>query len=278
MHVSNILVVDDDTATRRLLESVLTKAGFSVVVAVDGSEGVNHLRSRAFDLVFLDVWMPQMNGLEVLELMRKEQITSKVVIFTSDTTPETILHAVRQQAYRYMQKPLDPGEVLELARAVLSASPALPIEVVSGRPDWIELLVPCTLNAAERVYSFLAHLDADLSDDVRESISRVFREMLNNAIEWGGQLDPSRKVRISYIRAKRMLLYRIADPGPGFSFDALPHAAVSNPDDQPIQHTFVRQQEGLRPGGFGILMSRQSVDELLYNEAHNEVVFIKYLD
>ena len=64
--MSNILVVDDDTATRRLLESVLTKAGFSVVVAVDGSEGVNHLRSRAFDLVFLDVWMPQMNGLEVL--------------------------------------------------------------------------------------------------------------------------------------------------------------------------------------------------------------------
>ena len=276
--MSNILVVDDDSATRRLLESVLTKAGFSVVVAADGREGVDRLRSRDFDLVFLDVWMPHMNGLEVLELMRKEQITSKVVIFTSDTTPETILHAVRQQAYRYMQKPLEPDKVLELARAVLAASPALPIEVVSGRPDWIELLVPCTLNAAERVYSFMAHLDAELSDEVRESISRVFREMLNNAIEWGGQLDPNRKVRISYIHAKRMLLYRIADPGPGFSFDELPHAAINNPDDQPIQHIFVRQKEGLRPGGFGILMSRQSVDELIYNEAQNEVVFIKYLD
>jgi CheY-like chemotaxis protein/anti-sigma regulatory factor (Ser/Thr protein kinase) len=276
--VSNILVVDDDSATRRLLESVLTKAGFTVVAAVDGREGVDHLRSRSFDLVFLDVWMPHMNGLEVLELMRKEQITARVVVFTSDTTPETILHAVRQQAYRYMQKPVEPDKVLELARAVLAAPPALPIEVVSGRPDWIELLVPCTLNAAERVYSFMAHLDADLSDDVRDSISSVFREMLNNAIEWGGKLDPSRKVRISYIHAKRMLLYRIADPGPGFSFDELPHAAINNPDDQPIQHIFVRQQEGLRPGGFGILMSRQSVDELIYNEAQNEVVFIKYLD
>jgi len=276
--MSHILVVDDDSPTRRLLESVLTKAGFTVVVAVDGKEGVERLRSRNFDLVFLDVWMPHMNGLEVLELMRKEQITAKVVVFTSDTTPETIVHAVRQQAYRYMQKPVEPAKVLELARDVLAAAPALPIEVVSGRPDWIELLVPCTLNAAERVYSFMAHLDAELSDEVRESISRVFREMLNNAIEWGGQLDPKRKVRISYIRAKRMLLYRIADPGPGFSFDELPHAAVSNPDDQPIQHILVRQQEGIRPGGFGILMSRQSVDELLYNEAQNEVVFIKYLD
>lgn len=276
--MSNILVVDDDTATRRLLESVLTKAGFTVVVAADGREGVDHLRSRSFDLVFLDVWMPHMNGLEVLELMRREQISSKVVIFTSDTTPETILRAVRQQAYRYMQKPVEPDKVLELANAVLAASPALPIEVVSGRPEWIELLVPCTLNAAERVYSFMAHLDAELSDDVRESISRVFREMLNNAIEWGGKLDPKRKVRISYIHAKRMLLYRIADPGPGFSFDELPHAAINNPDDQPIQHILVRQQEGIRPGGFGILMSRQSVDELIYNEAQNEVVFIKYLD
>jgi anti-sigma regulatory factor (Ser/Thr protein kinase) len=177
-----------------------------------------------------------------------------------------------------MQKPVEPDKVLALARDVLAASPALPIEVVSGRPDWIELLVPCTLNAAERVYSFMAHLDADLSDDVRDSISRVFREMLNNAIEWGGKLDPNRKVRISYIHAKRMLLYRIADPGPGFSFDELPHAAINNPDDQPIHHILVRQQEGLRPGGFGILMSRQSVDELIYNEAQNEVVFIKYLD
>jgi len=276
--MSNILVVDDDSPTRRLLESVLTKAGFRVVAAAHGKEGVEHLRSRKFDLVFLDVWMPHMNGLEVLELMREEQITAKVVVFTSDTTPETILHAVRQQAYRYMQKPVEPDKVLELARDVLAAAPALPIEVVSGRPDWIELLVPCTLDMAERVRSFMAHLDAGFSEEVRESISRVFREMLNNAIEWGGQLDPNRKVRISYIRAKRMLLYRIADPGPGFSFEDLSHAAVSNPEDQPIQHIFVRQQEGIRPGGFGILMSRQSVDELLYNEAQNEVVFIKYLD
>lgn len=276
--MNHILVVDDDSPTRRLLESVLTKAGFTVVAAKDGKEGVNHLRSRKFDLVFLDVWMPHMNGLEVLELMRKEQITAKVVVFTSDTTPETILKAVREQAYRYMQKPLEAAKVLELARDVLAKPPALPIEVVSGRPDWIELLVPCSLDAAERVYSFMAHLDTELSDEARESISRVFREMLNNAIEWGGKLDPSRKVRISYIRAKRMLLYRIADPGPGFTFENLPHAAVSNPDDQPIQHILVRQQEGIRPGGFGILMSRQSVDELLYNEAQNEVVFIKYLD
>jgi anti-sigma regulatory factor (Ser/Thr protein kinase) len=45
-----------------------------------------------------------------------------------------------------------------------------------------------------------------------------------------------------------------------------------------MEHASVREEKGLRPGGFGLLMARQMVDELLYNEAHNEVVFVKYLD
>jgi len=75
-----------------------------------------------------------------------------------------------------------------------------------------------------------------------------------------------------------MLLYRIADPGQGFSFQELAHAAVSNPEDSPLEHALVRQEKGLRPGGFGVLITREVVDELLYNEAQNEVVFVKYLD
>jgi anti-sigma regulatory factor (Ser/Thr protein kinase) len=75
-----------------------------------------------------------------------------------------------------------------------------------------------------------------------------------------------------------MLLYRIADPGKGFTFEGLNHSAVSNPAEDPMQHVLTREDKGLRPGGFGLLMTRQMVDELLYNEAHNEVVFVKYLD
>jgi anti-sigma regulatory factor (Ser/Thr protein kinase) len=74
-----------------------------------------------------------------------------------------------------------------------------------------------------------------------------------------------------------MLLYRISDPGPGFKMDNLPHAAISHPDN-PIEHMNVREQQGLRPGGFGILMVRAKVDELIYNEQQNEVMFVKYLD
>ena len=75
-----------------------------------------------------------------------------------------------------------------------------------------------------------------------------------------------------------MLLYRIADPGKGFSFEGLTHSALSNPPENPMEHSAEREKKGLRPGGFGLLMTREMVDELLYNEAHNEVVFVKYLD
>jgi anti-sigma regulatory factor (Ser/Thr protein kinase) len=75
-----------------------------------------------------------------------------------------------------------------------------------------------------------------------------------------------------------MVMYRIADPGPGFDIKDLPHSAIGQPPGDPIAHMQVRESKGLRPGGFGLLMVRANVDELLYNENRNEVVFVKYLD
>jgi anti-sigma regulatory factor (Ser/Thr protein kinase) len=70
-------------------------------------------------------------------------------------------------------------------------------------------------------------------------------------------------------------MYRIADPGQGFAFEDLDHAAISHAD--PTEHIRVREEKRLRAGGFGLLMARAQVDELVYNEKHNEVIFMKYL-
>jgi CheY-like chemotaxis protein len=277
--VQKILVVDDDRSTRHLIRLQLRSAGYAVETAGDGAAALARLRRKKFDLVLLDVWMPGMDGLEMLTRLREEPSRPKVVVMTSDDTSDTLLRAVRGHAYRYVTKPIEPKDLVELVAGVLaSGMEARPIEVISARPDWVELLVPCDRPAAERIQGFLARLDTDLPEAVRAQIGLAFRELLMNAIEWGGRLDPSQSVRISYLRARRMLLYRIADPGKGFTFEGLTHSALSNPSDQPMQHTLEREDKGLRPGGFGLLMTRQMVDELLYNEAHNEVVFVKYLD
>jgi anti-sigma regulatory factor (Ser/Thr protein kinase) len=142
----------------------------------------------------------------------------------------------------------------------------------------VEIVAPCTLDMTDRIQSFVMQLDTKLPEAVREAVAQAFRELLNNAIEWGGKLDPGRKVRISCVRAKRLLLYRISDPGEGFDPDKLRHAAIANPADDPLQHALVREEQGLRPGGLGLMMTQSLVDELIYNEARNEVMFIKYLD
>jgi CheY-like chemotaxis protein/anti-sigma regulatory factor (Ser/Thr protein kinase) len=276
--MTRVLVIEDDRTTRHLLSQVLGGAGYEVRAAEDGVAGLEALRSGSFDLVLLDVWMPRMNGLEVLASMRSERLGPRTVVMTSDDTPETVLRAVREQAHQYVNKPIAPQRLLELVRETLAAAPAPPVEVVSARPDWVELLLPCDMGTVDRIQGFIAKLDADLPEKVREDVGYVFCEMLRNAVEWGGRLDPTRRVRVAYMRARRMVIYRIQDPGPGFRPDDLPHAAVSYPAEQMVESARVRQEKGIRPGGFGILMARSMVDELLYNEAHNEVLFVKYLD
>jgi CheY-like chemotaxis protein/anti-sigma regulatory factor (Ser/Thr protein kinase) len=272
-----ILVVDDDRTTRHVLQQVLNSAGFSTSVAADGVEAFEALRVEAFDLLLLDVWMPRMNGLDLLAKLRRRKTRPRVVVMTSDDAPETLLKAVREQAFQYIHKPIETTALLETIRVALDAPDPPQIEVTSATPEWVELVVPCTREAAGRLESFMAQLDVKLDAEVRDSIAYAFRELLLNAIEWGGRLDPNRKVRIACLRSPRMLMYRIADPGRGFDIHNLPHAAIGQRPDDPITHMQVRDEKGLRPGGFGLLTVRGSVDELIYNEKRNEVVFVKYL-
>lgn len=157
--------------------------------------------------------------------------------------------------------------------------PSESIEVVSAAANWVELLVSSTREAAEIAQDFITKLEADLPHELINSIRQALRELLLNAVEWGGNLDPNQKVRIARLRYPRMLLYFVADPGVGFSFEGLTHAAVHQTSAEAIARVaIVRDELGMRPGGFGIAMARAIADELLYNEAQNEVVFIKYLN
>jgi CheY-like chemotaxis protein len=271
-----VLIADDDATTRLAIGAMLRRENYNVDEASDGADAVRQIGTGTFDLVFLDIWMPGMTGLEVLAKIRESASHPKVIVMTSDGTPETMLRAVREQAYDYVSKPFPPKQAVEIARRALE-SEAAPIEVISARPEWIELLIPCTRESAERVQGVLMKMESTLPENLRDSIGQAFRELLLNAVEWGGKLDPNRKVRIASVRTPKMVMYRIADPGPGFDPATLQHAAVGQAEDDPTAHIMVRDKLGLRAGGFGIMMTRALADELIYNEARNEVIFIKYL-
>jgi anti-sigma regulatory factor (Ser/Thr protein kinase) len=239
---------------------------------------LNAVRKKKFDLVLLDIWMPKMTGLGFLGHLHGERYIPKIVVMTSDQTSDTLLAALRGRVYQFLKKPLDATTLLTIVENALSTSPEVPaIEVISANSQWVELMVPCERSVVSRVQSFLMHMDMGLPAEVIEKVGYAFRELLNNAIEWGGHLDPNLKVRVSYIKTKRMLMYRLDDPGPGFKLEDLTHAAINNPQDNPMAHMQEREAKGLRPGGLGLMLTQQLVDELVYNELRNEVVLIKYL-
>jgi CheY-like chemotaxis protein len=272
-----ILVVEDDWNQREGLRRLLESAGFAARTAADGFEALLLVRAEHFDLMLADLGLPGMTGLELIAQL-PEAGRPRVVVVTGDGTPESLLRALHEKACEYITKPFKPAQLLEVIRDTL----ALPdcadqIEVLSADPHWVEFRFPCDTKVADHIQDLLRKLESDLPAPVRESVETALYELVRNAIEWGGHMDPTSMVHVTFQRTKKLLLYRIADPGAGFDPTHLEHAAVSYPPSDPCGHLVAREEKGLRPGGFGILMAKALVDEMIYNEAHNEVLFLKYL-
>jgi anti-sigma regulatory factor (Ser/Thr protein kinase) len=203
---------------------------------------------------------------------------AKVMVMTADSTPANIVRAIREHAFSYFSKPFSPSAVADtIAQAVDMHPWQDDIEVLSASPEWISLRLRCKMETADRLMQFVREMEMDFPPRERENIAAAFRELLMNAIEHGGGSDPDKRVCVTYVRTTRAIVYLIQDPGKGFSFDAISHAAIANPPGEPARHLEIRTEQGVRPGGFGIMLTRNLVDELIYSEKGNEVLFIKYL-
>jgi CheY-like chemotaxis protein/anti-sigma regulatory factor (Ser/Thr protein kinase) len=275
---TTVLLADDDNSGRTIFRRVLEYEGFQVIEASDGLSALEVLKTETVDLLLTDIVMPGLDGLELIERAHQLQPQLRAIIMTGHKTNETVISAFRNKACDFLSKPFHVDELLEAIHSAMSRDPGCQIEVISEKPDWIELRVPCDLNAVEPIQKFLAELQGNLPKETRDAIGSVFRELLNNAIEHGGKLDISKRVEVKYIQLKRAIMYSIKDPGEGFDLKKIEHAAFANPEDQPFRHMQVRQEKGLRPGGFGIMLASQVIDELIYNEKHNELIFVKYID
>ena len=83
-------------------------------------------------------------------------------------------------------------------------------------------------------------------------------------------------IDVSAVRTERAVVYYFRDPGHGFDTAEGSNPAIASPATDPIAHLEFRAAQGLRPGGFGLLLVRQLVDEVMYSEAGNEVLLIKH--
>jgi CheY-like chemotaxis protein/anti-sigma regulatory factor (Ser/Thr protein kinase) len=278
MSTHSLLLVDDDPAVHELFARVFPPPEWILDSAYDGFAGLACVEKRAYDLVLTDVRLPGIDGLELLHRIREIRPDAKVMVMTGQSAPDCVVRAICEQAFCYFSKPFSPHAVADMvAQAVHSSHWSDDIEVLSASQDWISLRLRCKTETADRLMQFVREMESDLPLHERENIAAAFRELLMNAIEHGCSSDPNQRVQVTYVRTTRAVIYLIQDPGQGFRFDEIEHAAVANPPDDPTRHLDIRAEKGVRPGGFGILLTRNLVDEIIYNDKGNEVLFIKYL-
>jgi two-component system, NtrC family, nitrogen regulation response regulator NtrX len=111
-----ILIIDDEAAIRGALKEILEYESFEVSEAEDGISALKIVEKEQFDLIFCDIKMPKMDGLEVLEKLKEKGIDTPVVIITGHGTVDTAVEALKKGAYDFIQKPLDLNRVLVTVR------------------------------------------------------------------------------------------------------------------------------------------------------------------
>jgi DNA-binding response OmpR family regulator len=114
-----ILVVDDEEAARHSLADILRLEGYQVKTAANGNAAVKAIEAEEFDLILLDLKMPGMGGLEVLQFVSEITPESQVIMLTAHGTMDSAIEALRHGAHDYMLKPAAPNEILSsVAKAI----------------------------------------------------------------------------------------------------------------------------------------------------------------
>lgn len=274
---SRRVLVVDDPELHRFISDAESAQELEVVKTPLERLFINALRKH-FDLIITSPQTPAVQDIALLECLQKEKGNGvKVIILVPEATPEEIIAALRAHAFGLFSVPFDYGSFASLVEAALSVPIwSDGIEVVSAKPDWIALRVRCSLVSANRLLQYGHELKIDIPDELRDTVLLSFRELLLNAMEYGGRFNPTLKVDVGYLRTDSMILYYIRDPGPGFDSNHAINFGKAAAED-PLACIATRIEQGLRPGGFGLHLASQMLDSLVYNQYGNEVILIKNL-
>jgi FixJ family two-component response regulator len=131
---SLIAVVDDEESVRKALGRLMRAAGFDVVTFSSGADFLHSLAQRAPQCVVLDLRMPQGNGFDVQDALRRGGQKVPVVIITGDDTPESRERALAQGAKAFLRKPVDDATLLDAIQTAIHGHPgAMPGQAQAGR-------------------------------------------------------------------------------------------------------------------------------------------------
>lgn len=135
--MANILIVDDDGAVQLTMRLLLERAGHSVVTASDGRKGMALFEAGDFDLLFLDIFMPGMDGFETMRRVHQLRPRTPIIVIsggtvTAESSPDFLTMAMKLGAVSSLQKPFRPDDLLAAVSRSLEASPLRPAGQAAG--------------------------------------------------------------------------------------------------------------------------------------------------
>ena len=270
----NILVVDDSATMRMIVVKSLRQAGFdsaTVIEAGGAKEALQKIAAGGIDLMLSDVNMPDITGIELVKVVKAKLPNLPVVMVTALEESHHRAAGVRVGANGYLSKPFTPAQLYEAMDKALAWHEE---HQKRGTHGEINFDIRSELTYLQQAHDMLADLFAHtpLTDRQIKDLKQAVLEMGGNAIEWGHRKNADLVLRITYRIDPACITLIIQDQGPGFNPGNLPHAAS---DEDPIGHIDLRNELGIREGGFGIMLARGLVDDFWYNKQGNEVTLIK---
>ncbi len=276
--MGRVLVIGSDEGLAKTLRESRALEGHTVDTCRGALEVLQDARVRPADVVVTDSARPVKGAMVLVEELNRLRPGVRVILLAPALTDSDVVTALRAQVFACFTAPVNPREIADMAATALRTEDwRRGIEVVSGLPTWMTLRVACGLVNADRITRFLTEWESALPEDQRDLLMTAFREMLLNAMEHGAGFDPGQVIEVTAARTERAIVFHIRDPGNGFNREALSHAAKGNDPASVMTTMENREAAGLRSGGFGMLIVRQVVDEMVYNERGNEVLLIKHL-
>lgn len=131
-----ILIVDDTDAVRQSIGEILADEGYETAAAADGNQALHELRRRTFDLIILDLVLPDRDGLELLDSLHAEYPELPVVVVSGQGNIDTAVKATRLGAYDFLEKPLSASRLLVTVQNALERTRmSRRLEVLAGQVE-----------------------------------------------------------------------------------------------------------------------------------------------
>jgi len=271
-----VLIVDDERDTNDILASLVRARGFEPIQLFSGAQVEPAVTESKPALVLLDLMLPDIDGFAICDRLKRNRETNliPIVMVTALQDADHQAAGVRVGANGYLKKPFTPEKLYEAMDRALAWHEE---HQKKGTHGEINFDIRSELTYLQQANDMLADMFAHtpLTDRQIKDLKQAVMEMGGNAIEWGHRKNADLVLRITYRIDPKAITLIIQDQGPGFNPGNLPHAAS---DEDPIGHIELRNELGLREGGFGIMLARGLVDEFKYNQRGNEVTLIKRLD